>query len=208
MAPYLAAFSTQHKDEEFLRAVAANFPAASRLRATSGRKAWLTDTYAEVNGVSRTIQALAGTARTLGRQLTVITCLETTPACQGELRNFPPVGVFNMPEYESQAIAFPPFLEIINYIERSRFNELIISTPGPMGLVGLAAARLLGLRVTAIYHTDFVQYVRWLTHDDDLADLTWKYMLWFYEQATRSSSPRSATATSSSITDSPRRSCN
>ena len=37
--------------------------------------------------------------------------------------------------------------------------------------------------VTAIYHTDFVQYVRCLTQDDDMADLTWKYMLWFYEQA-------------------------
>ena len=88
-----------------------------------------------------------------------------------------------MPEYESQPIAFPPFLEVIEYIERHRFTELIISTPGPMGLTGLAAARLLGLRTIGIYHTDFVQYVRRLTQDDDLADLTWKYMFWFYDQA-------------------------
>ena len=52
-----------------------------------------------------------------------------------------------------------------------------------MGLTGLAAARLLGLPTVAIYHTDFVQYVRYLTQDDDLADLTWKYMFWFYDQA-------------------------
>jgi glycosyltransferase involved in cell wall biosynthesis len=52
-----------------------------------------------------------------------------------------------------------------------------------MGLTGLAAARLLGLRTIAIYHTDFVQYVRYLTQDDDMADLTWKYMVWFYDQA-------------------------
>ena len=89
-----------------------------------------------------------------------------------------------MPEYESQTLAFPPFLEVFEYIERHRFNELIISTPGPMGLTGLAAARLLGLRTTGIYHTDFVQYVRHLTQDDDLADLTWQYMRWFYEQCT------------------------
>jgi glycosyltransferase involved in cell wall biosynthesis len=42
----------------------------------------------------------------------------------------------------------------------------------------------LGLRTTGIYHTDFVQYVRHLTQDDDLADLTWQYMRWFYEQCT------------------------
>ena len=101
-----------------------------------------------------------------------------------DLKNFQPVGTFPMPEYESQTLAFPPFLEIFEYIERHRFNELIISTPGPMGLTGLAAARLLGLRTTGIYHTDFVQYVRHLTQDDDLADLTWQYMRWFYDQCT------------------------
>ena len=53
-----------------------------------------------------------------------------------------------------------------------------------MGLTGLAAARLLGLRTTGIYHTDFVQYVRHLTQDDDMADLTWQYMRWFYDQCT------------------------
>jgi glycosyltransferase involved in cell wall biosynthesis len=99
-------------------------------------------------------------------------------------KNFQPVGTFPMPEYESQTLAFPPFLEIFEYIERQRFNELIISTPGPMGLTGIAAARLLGLRTTGIYHTDFVQYVRHLTQDDDLADLTWQYLRWFYDQCT------------------------
>ena len=53
-----------------------------------------------------------------------------------------------------------------------------------MGVTGLAAARLLGLRTTGIYHTDFVQYVRQLTQDDDMADLTWQYMRWFYDQCT------------------------
>ena len=40
----------------------------------------------------------------------------------------------------------------------------------------------MGLKTTGIYHTDFVQYVRCLTQDDDLADLTWRFMQWFYEQ--------------------------
>ena len=54
-----------------------------------------------------------------------------------------------------------------------------------MGLTALAAARLLGLRTIGIYHTDFPEYVRHLTQDDELADMTWKYMLWFYEQTDR-----------------------
>jgi glycosyltransferase involved in cell wall biosynthesis len=184
MAPYLAAFGTQHKDEIFHKAIAAHFPAAAHLRRASENKAWITDTFAEVNGVSRTIQVLAHTARKAGRKLVVLTCLEKPPETKVDLKNFQPVGTFPMPEYESQTLAFPPFLEIFEYIERQRFNELIISTPGPMGLTGLAAARLLGLRTTGIYHTDFVQYVRHLTQDDDLADLTWQYLRWFYDQCT------------------------
>ena len=182
MAPYLAAFSTQHKDERFHKAVAGRFPAAAHLRRASENKAWLTDTFAEVNGVSRTIQVLAQTARKTGRKLVVLTSAEKSPETKIDLKNFPPVGTFPMPEYESQTLSVPPFLEVVEYIERHRFNELIISTPGPMGLTGLAAARLLGLRTTGIYHTDFVQYVRHLTQDDDLADLTWQYLRWFYEQ--------------------------
>ena len=205
MAPYMAAFNTQHKDERFHKAIAAHFPAAAHLRRASDHKAWITDTFAEVNGVSRTIQVLAQTARKTGRNLVVLTSMATAPETENQsenrngqrassrgsrtgskidLKNFQPVGTFPLPEYESQTLAFPPFLEIFEYIERHRFNELIISTPGPMGLTGLAAARLLGLRTTGIYHTDFVQYVRHLTQDDDLADLTWQYMRWFYEQCT------------------------
>jgi glycosyltransferase involved in cell wall biosynthesis len=184
MAPYLAAFSTQHKDEGFHKAIAAHFPAAAHLRRASDNKAWITDTFTEVNGVSRTIQVLAHTARRAGRKLVVLTCLDKPPETKVDLKNFQPVGTFPMPEYESQTLAFPPFLEIFEYIERQRFNELIISTPGPMGVTGLAAARLLGLRTTGIYHTDFVQYVRHLTQDDDLADLTWQYLRWFYDQCT------------------------
>ena len=57
MAPYLAAFSTQHKDVAYHDAVAAHFGGMMSLPKVSRRTAWLTDTYAEINGVSRTIQA-------------------------------------------------------------------------------------------------------------------------------------------------------
>ena len=53
---------------------------------------------------------------------------------------------------------------------------MIISTPGTMGLTALLAARLLGLRTSCVYHTDFPEYVRHLTQDDELADMTWRYM--------------------------------
>lgn len=185
IAPYLAAFAAQHRDDPFLRSVAGHFEATSALAARRGRKAWVTDTFSDVNGVARTIQTLGRLARSKSRALTVLTCLEQAPEAKIDLKNFAPVGVFSLPEYEIQELAFPPFLEVIEYIERQDFGELIISTPGPLGLTALAAARMLRLRMTGIYHTDFPLIVRHLTRDQRLEQLTWNYMLWFYSQMDR-----------------------
>ena len=65
-------------------------------------------------------------------------------------------------------------------LSRKKFDEIIISTPGPFGLCGLLAARLLGLTVRGIYHTDFPQFVSSMTEDEALGEMTWKYMRWFY----------------------------
>ncbi|MBX3413572.1 MAG: glycosyltransferase [Pirellulales bacterium] len=183
VAPYLAAFHTQHKDERFLQAVAARFHLPPELCEKSPRKAWITDTLADVNGVARTIVALGRVAANTGCDLTVVTCLDRVPEeMQTPLLNFRPVGDFELPEYESQRLAIPPFLEVIERLERECFSELIISTPGPLGLMGLAAARLLGLKVTGIYHTDFPRMVRHFTQDAGLEQLTLRYMLWFFGQ--------------------------
>jgi glycosyltransferase involved in cell wall biosynthesis len=181
-APYLAAFSNQHKDEPFLQAVASHFPAAADLRLRSPRKAWVTDTFSDVNGVCRTIQMLGKAAKQSGKKLTVISCLSETPQTNIELKNFRPVGTFKIPEYEMLELCFPPFLEVIEYIERNEFNEVIISTPGPLGLTALAAAKMLGLRTTGIYHTDFPLLVRHIAQDHALEQWTWRYMAWFYDQ--------------------------
>jgi glycosyltransferase involved in cell wall biosynthesis len=92
------------------------------------------------------------------------------------------VGEFEIPEYELQKLSFPPFLDMLDYIQRERFTELIISTPGPIGLCALGAAKLLGLRVSGIYHTDFPQYARFLSDDAFMETMVWNYMQWFYGQ--------------------------
>ncbi len=181
-APHLAAFSTQHKDHALLQAVAARFPEAGHAVRRPDRRAWITDTYGDVNGVCRTIESVARAAGEMGQQLTVVTCLERSPSTTVDLKNFPPVGTFSLPEYDAQKLAFPPFLEMIEWLECEGYGELVLSTPGPLGLTGLAAARVLGLTKTGIYHTDFPLLVRHLTLDHAMEQATWRYLIWFYSQ--------------------------
>ncbi|MCC5827933.1 MAG: glycosyltransferase [Phycisphaeraceae bacterium] len=182
ISPYLAAMGTQHKDEQFMREVAERFPAAAHLKHRSSSRGWLTDTFIDMNGVSHTIRQMAGVAARNGRPLEVITSLASTPTADFPLTNFKPIGEFGLPEYEQQRIGLPPFLEMVAHLEERKFRELIISTPGTVGLTALAAAKLLGMRTVGIYHTDFPMHVRYLTDDHGLAQLTWRYMLWFYGQ--------------------------
>lgn len=182
IAPYIATFATQHKDEAFLQALARHWPAAGHLAARSEKKAWVTDTFSDINGVARTIQCIGQVAKAKGRSLTVVTCLDKPPKTDINLKNFRPIGTFRLPEYDALSAVFPPFLEILQYFEREKFAEVIISTPGPMGLVALAAGRLLGMRVTGIYHTDFPLYARYLTQDENMEMLAWRYMHWFFGQ--------------------------
>ncbi len=117
-----------------------------------------------------------------GEQLVVVTSVGELTVTDGRIKNFRPIGEFELPEYELQKLSFPPILQVLDYIQREQFTEIIISTPGPMGLTGLLAADMLNLRKTAIYHTDFPEYIRILTEDRFLESLGWRYMQWLYGQ--------------------------
>ena len=182
VTPYITAMKTQHKDEVLLQKVARHFSIADQEYRGESR-AWCTDTYSDVNGVTTTIRQVARVARRQGKPISVITCVNN-PLIDDEvnLKNFTPVGEFKLPEYESLNVAFPPFLEMMEYLESQKFSELIISTPGPVGLTALLAAKVLGLRTIGIYHTDFPRYALELTQDQNLEAAAWRYMQWFYEQ--------------------------
>lgn len=178
--PYFAAFSTQHKDNVFLRQLCEAYPAGKPALSGRGGKAWITDTFYEVNGVAKTIHKLASLSHAEGRPITVLTSIENAGTCDFPSVNFQPQGTFNLPEYPEVRLSLPPVLDIIRHIEERDYDSLIISTPGPMGLTGLLAARLLNLPVRGIYHTDFPHYVENWTDDASMGELAKQFMRWFY----------------------------
>lgn len=180
--PYLVAFGQQAPDRPMLTHVARRFIGTVPQPLRNEKRAWFTDTLEDVNGVARTIRAMVQAAGHAGANLTVVTSRSDLSIKDIPIKNFPPVGEFEIPEYELQKLSFPPFLDMLDYIQRERFTELIISTPGPIGLCALGCAKLLGLRTSGIYHTDFPQYARFLSDDAFMETLVWNYMHWFYGQ--------------------------
>jgi len=182
LAPYFYAFRSQAPDRRWLGEIGRELAGRSPALLANRKRAWFTDTLEDVNGVANTIRQLTAACVAEGHDLTVVTSRSTITITGIPIKNFAPVGEFELPEYELQKLSFPPILQMIDYIQREGFTELIISTPGPIGLTALLAAKTLGLRTSGIYHTDFPQYVRILTDDNFLETLTWNFMKWFYEQ--------------------------
>ncbi len=182
LGPYLYAFRSAAPDRTWLESASLALADARPPQLANNKRAWFTDTLEDVNGVANTIRKLTAAVVGHGHDLTVVTSRAEVHITGIPIKNFAPIGEFELPEYELQKLSFPPILQIIDYIEREGFTELIISTPGPIGLTALLAAKMLGIRTSGIYHTDFPQYVRILSDDSFMESLTWNFMKWFYGQ--------------------------
>jgi glycosyltransferase involved in cell wall biosynthesis len=180
--PYVVAFGQQAPDRTMLAHMARGFTGSLPQPLRNEKRAWFTDTLEDINGVARTIRAMVQASQAAGADLTVVTSRSKLSIKDIPIKNFAPVGEFEIPEYELQKLSFPPFLDMLDYIQRERFTEIIISTPGPIGLCALGCAKLLGLRTAGIYHTDFPQYARFLSDDAFMETMVWNYMQWFYGQ--------------------------
>lgn len=196
MAPYFVAFSHFTRDKALAMEVSRRFSTSEE---TSGHGqelsvAHFSDTLLEVNGVARTLLHQLQVARSLGNRLVLLTSEDAEHELPSGVVNFKPIGRYTLPEYPELSLNIPPFLKILTFCYEGQFTQIHAATPGPMGLVALAVARLLSLPILSTYHTALPQYVRRLTGDEGLESLTWRYILWFYNQMDHVYAPSAATA--------------
>jgi glycosyltransferase involved in cell wall biosynthesis/predicted metal-dependent phosphoesterase TrpH len=182
LTPYIYGFHSQAPSRKWLRILFKDLTGEIPVALQNHKRAWFTDTLEDVNGVATTIRRMTAAGAAAGKQLVVVASRSDLQLSDIPIKNFPPIGEFELPEYELQKLSFPPILQMLDYVQRERFTEIIISTPGPVGLTALLAAKMLNLQTSGIYHTDFPQYIRILTEDSFLESVAWGYMHWFYGQ--------------------------
>lgn len=183
LAPYFVAYAQFAKDRLFSENIKKHF----KIRPDSARRkqfrfAHFTDTYYEVNGVAQTLQQQVYYALKNDKAYTLITCHPSKLAEQPGIRNFKPIGTYELPEYAEQKIFYPPLLEMLAYCYEVEIDSIHSATPGPVGLAALAIAKILKVPISGTYHTAIPQYAQILTGDAAIEELSWKYVLWYYDQ--------------------------
>jgi glycosyltransferase involved in cell wall biosynthesis len=94
----------------------------------------------------------------------------------------PYIYCFKIPEYESYELKIPSILKSLEIIYDLKPDEIFISTPGPIGLMALLASKLLRVKCTGIYHTDFTMEVSKIIEDESVSRLLESMLKWFYDK--------------------------
>ena len=181
--PYILSLYCQNKERDFVQQFADHTDTRDHAEASRPTRVLkFTDTLADINGVCRFIQNTARTAGATGHDLTVFTSTRMELPEIDNVRNFTPVFAMKMPKYETLDLALPPVLEMLRAADEFRPDVIHISTPGPIGVVGMLAAKLMRVPVVGVYHTDFPSYVDELFDDHVSTTICKHFMGVFYRQ--------------------------
>ena len=102
---------------------------------------------------------------------------------------FHPAGIMSLDVYRGLTLCMPSVHEVLRRFQMASPKVVHLSTPGPMGLLGLIAARKAGIPVVGTFHTDFPAYATKLSGDSQMEATSWRFMRWFYGQMDRVAAP-------------------
>ncbi|MCX8056553.1 MAG: glycosyltransferase [Ignavibacteria bacterium] len=153
---------------------------------------WFTDTFNDLNGVSTTLNELLTQSYINKENLHIVISVDEKKIKNDlpeNVINIPLIEKFNLPYYESYELSIPSLFKALNILSKHSPDVVYISTPGPVGLLGLLMAKIYNIEVRGVYHTDFKLQVEAITGDYELAEIVDKYVNWFYSQCDYVESP-------------------
>jgi glycosyltransferase involved in cell wall biosynthesis len=142
----------------------------------------LSDTLDDVNGVAIGLRRLRDAALAAGEDLRLVTWGEGDHLHVDEdgVVRVPALARHRLAAYPQMEFGLPHLPSLVNYLVENRIDLVQCSTPGPVGLMGLAAARLAGIPIVGQYHTDLPEYCTRLTGDPITGVLAGRLVGWFY----------------------------
>jgi glycosyltransferase involved in cell wall biosynthesis len=195
VGPFLGAadhFAKQERQVVRIREQWTAFPLPERKE----RLAIFSDSLDQVDGVSQSCKRFVEQAKRAGRDVLVPYCGDNEPiggvardyceaATGASFVRLPRAAKLTAPLYQSYTFYLPSLVGALEWMWREQITHVELATPGPMGLVGLIAAKLLKLPVTASYHTEVPGIIQTASENPFLVKAAKKYLGWFYHRVDR-----------------------
>jgi glycosyltransferase involved in cell wall biosynthesis/PHP family Zn ribbon phosphoesterase len=179
--PFLTSLYHMHNTRNLVDEVRKRYLKNSHI--TKKKVLWFTDTLTDLNGVAVTLKKIGWVASETNKNITIATSLmdrEITKDLPPNILNIPCVYHFKLPYYEKYVMKVPSLLKSLKMISRFEPDEIIISTLGPIGLLGLLIAKYLNVKCVGVYHTDFSAQVKEIADDESICNIIEGFSKWFY----------------------------
>ncbi len=152
---------------------------------TGGKRIlWFTDTIDDLNGVAVTLKKIGKLAEEKKLDLEIACSVmpdEVSEDIPKNIMNLPAMYAFDLPGYESYNLKVPSILTCMERIYKFNPDEIYTSTPGPMGLLGLLAGKLMNVKTIGVYHTDYKLQVADIIPDAAIVNLIDIFNKWYYQ---------------------------
>ena len=185
MLPFFTTVNALSESRPLLDQLTKNY--ISKSQRSSKRVVWFTDTITDCNGVAETLRELAKLTNEKGMKCTIATALlphEDPRTLPPNVLDLTTIASYTPSFFSTYTLRVPSILTAMKKVFELEPDEIYISTPGPVGLVGLLAAKLLHIPCTAVYHTDFTAQAKQITRDETLCQVIEGYINWFFSAAT------------------------
>lgn len=154
--PFFTAFAHMYRNRDLIEELKARY---SHIFTGGAKKVlWFTDNLNGGTNIAATLETIRRISGGSEGEIKVITSLGNSSG-SGDLPpgtvDLPEVHTIKLPYCEPGNFRIPSVLSALKVIYEQDPDEIYISTPGPLGLTGLMAARLLGVRAIGIYGSDF-----------------------------------------------------
>ena len=142
----------------------------------SPRVAVISDTVDNIDGIAVGLKRLVAASRRAGHTMTLIGPASGRDG--DEVVRIASAMTAALPIYPDYTWSVPELPPLVAHL--AKHADLVqLATPGPMGLAGLIAGRMLGLPVIAQYHTEVAEYAARLTGMPFVKGLVEPFVGWF-----------------------------
>jgi glycosyltransferase involved in cell wall biosynthesis len=165
--------------------------------ARAERAAVFCDALDNVDGVSIGLRRIVHEMREDGRE--VFLCGvhndDSVDTREGdEMVRFPTLGRFPLPGYANYELGWPSLIEVIRWLTTNEIDVVVTSTPGPIGLVAMLAAKMLDIPVIGQYHTNVGDFAARILGDPAIGRLVNGFTGWLYNGMKEVAVPSRSTA--------------
>ncbi len=146
----------------------------------SPRVAIISDTVDDTNGIAIGLRRFVAASRHAGHEVSLVGAQR--PGVVDEVVRMPAAMTACLPIYPDMTWTVPELPALVAWLSRSA-DIVQLASPGPLGIAGLIAARMLGLPVLAQYHTEVAEYAAQMTGLPMIRSIVEPIVGWFYKQA-------------------------